>query len=415
MSVRGDRLAWMTVRRWALWQLSRRGLICYVLTVDALALAGVVSSLSLISIDQDNAVPFILLTSCVLLYTELSKPIERMRERYKGTPFIDLNSVWMFAAILLLHPVLSAVVIIVSYFSRWVRIRPNALYRRTFSTAAAIVAGYAAYAYLVVTSGIPFDQMPRNVATFGLVVSAGALFLIANTILITIAVYLGTPHKKIRQALGSPADYALEAATIALGILMAWALVDWPIALLLIIGITLVLHRSVLIKQLRDQARADPKTGLLNSDSWSKDAAAELTRSPATSTALLMLDLDNFKSINDRHGHLIGDKHLRGVADVLKSEVRATDLVGRFGGEEFVILLPNTTQHDALAIAERIRRRIATIAINGLDTVTVSVGVAAHPEHGSTLEEVVSAADSALLAAKTAGRNRTLLFATPPL
>jgi diguanylate cyclase (GGDEF)-like protein len=132
-------------------------------------------------------------------------------------------------------------------------------------------------------------------------------------------------------------------------------------------------------------------------------------------TALLMLDLDNFKSINDRHGHLIGDKHLRGVADVLKSEVRATDLVGRFGGEEFVILLPNTTQHDALAIAERIRRRIATIAINGVDTVTVSVGVAAHPIHGSTLEEVVNAADSALLAAKTAGRNRTLLFATPPV
>jgi diguanylate cyclase (GGDEF)-like protein len=414
MSVRGDRLAWMTVRRWALWQLSRRGLICYVLTVDALAVAGVVSSLSLISIDQDNAVPFILLTSCALLYTELSKPIERMRERYKGTPFIDLNSVWMFAAILLLHPVLSAVVIIVSYFSRWVRVRPNALYRRTFSTAAAIVAGYAAYAYLVVTSGIPFDQMPRNVATFGLIVSTGAVFLIANTILITTAVYLGTPHKKIRQALGSPADYALEAATIALGILMAWALADWPIALLLIIGITLVLHRSVLIKQLRDQARADPKTGLLNSDSWSKDAAAELVRSPATCTALLMLDLDNFKSINDRHGHLIGDQHLRGVADVLKSEVRATDLVGRFGGEEFVILLPNTTQHDALAIAERIRRRIATIAINGLDTVTVSVGVAAHPQHGSTLEEVVSAADSALLAAKTAGRNRTLLFAAPP-
>ncbi|MBP2322382.1 diguanylate cyclase (GGDEF)-like protein [Kibdelosporangium banguiense] len=414
MSVRGDQLAWMTVRRWALWQLPRRSLIGYVLTIDALALGGVASSLSLISIDQDNAVPFILLTSCAVLYTELSRPIERMRERYKGTPFIDLNSVWMFAAILLLHPALSAVVIIVSYFSRWVRVRPNPLYRRTFSTAAAIAAGYAAYAYLVLMSGIPFSRMPRNVDSFGLVVSTGLVFLIVNTILITIAVYLGTPHKKIRQALGSPADYALEAATIALGIMMAWALVDWPIALLLIIGITLVLHRSVLIRQLRDQARADAKTGLLNSASWSKDAAEELTRSPESCTALLMLDLDNFKSINDRHGHLIGDKHLRGVADVLKSEVRATDLVGRFGGEEFVILLPNTTQHDALAIAERIRRRIATVATDGVDTVTVSVGVASHPEHGTTLDEVVSAADSALLAAKTAGRNRTLLFALPP-
>jgi diguanylate cyclase (GGDEF)-like protein len=230
-------------------------------------------------------------------------------------------------------------------------------------------------------------------------------------VLITVAVYLGTPHKRVRQALGTPSDYALEAATIALGILLAWALVDWPIALLLIVGITLVLHRSVLIRQLRDQARADPKTGLLNSASWSKDAEAELVRSVDV-TALLMLDLDNFKMINDRHGHLVGDKHLRGVADVLKSEVRATDLVGRFGGEEFVILLPRTEQADALAIAERIRRRVATVAVEGVDTVTVSVGVAAHPVHGETLEEVVSAADCALLAAKTAGRNRTLLFAS---
>ncbi|MET0236647.1 MAG: GGDEF domain-containing protein [Kibdelosporangium sp.] len=413
MSEGGGQLARKSVRRWALWQLSRRSLIGYVLTIDALALAGAVVSVSLIAIRQDNAVPFIVLISCSLLYAELSRPIERIR-RHRGTPFIDLNSVWMFAAILLLHPLLSAVVIIVSYFSKWVRFRPNALYRRTFSTAAAIVAGYVAYAYMMVISDTRFDRMPRNVDSFGLVVSTGAVFLIVNTILITTAVYLCTPHKKIRNALGDPADYALEAATIALGILMAWALADWPIALSLIIGITLVLHRSVLIRQLRDQARADPKTGLLNSASWSKDAAAELARSPANCTAVLMLDLDNFKSINDRHGHLMGDKHLRRVADVLKSEVRGTDLVGRFGGEEFVILLPDTTQHDALAIAERIRRRVATVATDGVATVTVSVGVASHPEHGTTLEDVVRSADSALLAAKTAGRNRTLLFTAPP-
>jgi diguanylate cyclase (GGDEF)-like protein len=403
----------MPIRRWALWQLSKQSLIGYVLAVDAVAVLGAASSLSLISIHRNNVVPLTLLTSCAVLYTELSRPIERMRERYKGTPFIDLNSVWMFAAILLLHPALSAIVIVVSYFSRWVRVRPNELYRRTFSTAAAIVAGYASTVYLALVGEKLFSEASRDVASFALVVSAGLIFLMVNTILITVAVYLGTPHNRVRDALGAPSDYALEAATIALGILLAWALVDWPIALLLIIGITLVLHRSVLIRQLRDKARADPKTGLLNSASWSEDAAAELVRSEHC-TALLMLDLDNFKMINDRHGHLVGDKYLRGVAEVLKSEVRATDLVGRFGGEEFVILLPRTTQHDALAIAERIRRQIATVAVEGVDTVTVSVGVAAHPEHGETLEEVVNAADCALLAAKTAGRNRTLLFATLP-
>jgi len=75
-----------------------------------------------------------------------------------------------------------------------------------------------------------------------------------------------------------------------------------------------------------------------------------------------------------------------------------------------VVLLPQTAQQDAMAIAERIRRRVATVTVEGVDAVTVSVGVAAHPDHGETLEEVVSAADCALLAAKTAGRNRTLLF-----
>ncbi len=412
MTMSRSQFARMPIRRWAVWRMPRKSLIGYVLAVDALAVFGVAGSLSTIAIDRDNIVPLILLTSCAALYTELSRPIEKMRERYKGTPFIDLNSVWMFAAILLLHPALSAVVIIVSYFFRWVRIRPNALYRRTFSTAATMVAGYASTAYLALVSDQNFAHMPRNIASFGVVVGAGLVFLTVNTILITVAVYLGTPHKRVRDALGAPADYSLEAATIALGILLAWALVDWPVALLLIIGITLVLHRGVLIRQLREQARADPKTGLLNSASWSQDAAAELGRS-SHSTALLMLDLDNFKLINDRHGHLVGDKHLRGVADVLKSEVRATDLVGRFGGEEFVVLLPHTLQDDAMAIAERIRRRIATIPIAGVDTVTVSVGVAAHPQHGTTLEEVVSAADRALLAAKTAGRNRTLLFPTP--
>jgi diguanylate cyclase (GGDEF)-like protein len=397
-------------RRWALGQLSNRTLIGYVLAVDVVALLGVACSITVVPFRATDIVPLILLTGCALLYTELSLPIERVQERAKDGPYIDLNSVWMFAAILLLHPASSAVVIVVSYFSIWVRVRPNELYRRTFSAAATIIAGLAAVAFLRAVSDQSFATMPRNGESFGLVIVSALVFLIVNTILISTAIYLGTPQARPRDALGPLADYALEAATVALGILLAWGLVDWPATIVLIMGITLVLHRSVLIRQLRDKARADPKTGLLNSASWFEDAAVELARS-GPSTALLMLDLDHFKMINDRHGHLVGDKHLRGVAEVLKAEVRAPDLVGRFGGEEFVVLLPRTALEDALAIAERIRRRIATVVVEGIDYVTVSVGVAAYPEHGATLEDVVSAADCALLAAKTAGRNRTLLFA----
>ncbi|MFC0115139.1 GGDEF domain-containing protein [Kibdelosporangium aridum] len=381
-----DQIGRLGVRRW--------GRIGYVLGIDLLAVAGVVVALSLIPIPSANLLPFVLLASCALLYTELSV-------RTAGRAFFDLNSVWMFAAILLLHPVLSALVITVSYFAQWVRVRPDELCDRTFRAAATIVAGYAASAFFAMVTDTTFEHMPRDIASFALVVAAGLVFLIFKWAVIQVA---------DRTAVS--ADYAVEASAIALGIVLAWALVDWPIVLLLIIGITLVMHRTVLIRQLRDQARADPKTGLLNSAAWSNDATAWLAR--GESAALLMLDLDNFKSINDRYGHLVGDKHLKGVAEVLKSEVRATDMVGRFGGEEFVILLPGTTQDDAMAIAERIRRRVEGFAVEGLGTVTVSVGVAAHPDHGTTLEEVMNAADLALLAAKTAGRNRTLLFAAPP-
>ncbi len=368
------------------------------LVIDALAVVGAVIALTLIPVPSANLLPFALLTSCALVYVELSRPIERLRMTRR--PFIDLNSVWMFGAILLLHPALAALVITVSYLAQWLRVRPGRLYRKAFSASATIVAGYAANTAFAVLSDAKFQDLPRDIASFGLVVGAGLVFLIFKWAVFYFA-----------DAIATPGDYALEASAIALGIMLAWALVDWPIVLLLIIGITLVLHRGVLIRQLRDQARTDPKTGLLNSASWSNDAETQLAR--GENAALLMLDLDNFKSINDRYGHLVGDKHLKGVADVLRSEVRATDMVGRFGGEEFVILLPGASQEDAMAIAERIRRRVEGFAVEGLGMVTVSVGVAAHPDHGTTLEEVMNAADLALLAAKTAGRNRTLLFAAP--
>jgi diguanylate cyclase (GGDEF)-like protein len=249
------------------------------------------------------------------------------------------------------------------------------------------------------------------------VVAAGLVFLAVNTALMTVAVYHGAGHRRVRDALAEPAEYALEAATIALGILLAWTLVDWPVAVLLIVGVTLVLHRNVLIRQLRAQARSDAKTGLLNARSWREVAAGELDRATRAGhhTSLLMLDLDRFKLINDRYGHLIGDRCLLAVADTLRSEVRGSDLVGRFGGEEFVVLLPNTPGHHAHAIAERIRTSVAAATVLTTDqepgAVTVSIGVAAHPAHGTTLDDVLEAADKALYEAKSAGRDRTHTFA----
>ncbi|HJP73965.1 MAG TPA: diguanylate cyclase [Pseudonocardiaceae bacterium] len=419
----GSQWLLFAISSWTLWTLPKRGLIAYVLAVDLAAAAGAAWAFTHIPTTGTSLFPTIVLCACTIAYTELSRPIEKIRERFAGIPHIGLDTVWMFAAVLVIQPGLAALVITVSFFYRWLRVQRNPVFRRTFSTAATAISGYAAVAFLWLAGHGSFATMPRSVPTFGMVTAAGLIYLLVNTVLMTIAVYYGASHKRIRDALGSRSDYALEAATIALGILLAWALVDWPIALLLIVGITLVLHRNVLIRQLRAQARTDPKTGLLNITSWSEAATAELDRAhrARVNTSLLMLDLDRFKLINDQFGHLAGDKFLQTVADTLRGEVRASDLVGRFGGEEFVVLLPSTGSEHAHAIAERIRSRIADAAIplgihspQHVGQGTVSIGIAISPTHGYTLDDLLHAADSALYQAKTAGRNRTYLSAGKP-
>jgi diguanylate cyclase (GGDEF)-like protein len=137
------------------------------------------------------------------------------------------------------------------------------------------------------------------------------------------------------------------------------------------------------------------------------------------------VDIDHFKAVNDTHGHLVGDKALRAVTDALRSDLRAYDLAGRFGGEEFAILLPHTREVDAINVAERLRAHVASMAIpvNDRDeaaghiTLTISVGVAALDDSSRALTApdgsnrelagLLAAADAALYHAKETGRNKT--------
>ena len=130
---------------------------------------------------------------------------------------------------------------------------------------------------------------------------------------------------------------------------------------------------------------------------------------------MALLDVDLFKSYNDSYGHLAGDLVLREIARCLTAEVRDYDTVGRFGGEEFVALLPEVTAAEAKIIAERVRARINTLQMSvlvpatGIETdsiLSASIGVACYPSDGIELQELLHAADSALYVAKNAGRNR---------
>jgi diguanylate cyclase (GGDEF)-like protein len=166
--------------------------------------------------------------------------------------------------------------------------------------------------------------------------------------------------------------------------------------------------RNLAVAEIR--AATDGLTGLPNKRAVTdtmKRMFAQASRTGAP-LILVLLDLDHFKLINDRLGHPVGDQVLANVGSILHGALRPGDFAGRNGGEEFAILLPDTSQTTGSQVAERIRLAIADITIPGVDvSVTVSLGVAAYPDHANTPERLERLADAALYLAKRQGRNRT--------
>jgi diguanylate cyclase (GGDEF)-like protein len=164
--------------------------------------------------------------------------------------------------------------------------------------------------------------------------------------------------------------------------------------------------RVELTERLSSQADRDGLTGLLNHRAFHEHLEREVAQSERadSSLAVLLVDADHFKSVNDEHGHLVGDEVLKALASVLVRETRAGDLCARIGGEEFCVALPHTTRREALDVAERIRAAVATMGAPA--AVTVSIGVrVAHP-NAETVTALIEQADAALYEAKDRGRNR---------
>ena len=356
-----------------------------------------------------------------VLHTEIALRVERMRRRVTPSPHVDLSSVWTFAAALLLPPLLATLTVIVIYLHLYLRVwRPtrNPAYRWLFTTATVVLAVHAAAgAVAYVDNSDVFDSGSGLAA----IVTALLCYTAVNTCLVVGAVVLSAPERTFRQLLGHGDEVVLELATLSMGALAAGAISSTsPLHALLVLPPLVVLHRAVLVRHFQEVASIDGKTGLLNAAAWQDRAHRVLQRAQRNQggAAVLILDLDHFKLVNDRHGHLAGDRVLMSVAEALRAEVRDNDLVGRFGGEEFVIMLPG---HDGAgydrveleAVADRIRRRVDALGVevataDGALTVgdlSVSVGGASFPDDAADLDGLLEVADSALYAAKRSGRN----------
>jgi len=181
--------------------------------------------------------------------------------------------------------------------------------------------------------------------------------------------------------------------------------------------IALALSNLQLRDKLRDQAIRDPLTAMYNRRYFEETASRELLRAGehGFSVGVVMIDVDHFKRFNDSYGHEAGDAVLQRVGLVLQSHTRVEDVVCRYGGEEFVMLLPGLPADAIAGRAEELRQAVHELVVRfhgeTLATITVSCGVSAFPDQGRTCTELIDAADHALYRAKQAGRNRVEIAA----
>ena len=340
----------------------------------------------------------------------------------------DLLSAWWLPVALLLPPLYALIAPAVLGLLIYVRVRRGAVYRRVFSTAALGLAGACASALFrwlapVLAKGQTADWLTypgpnawlMRPQQAGLAVGCAVAFIVLNTCLVAIAAWLADPDARLADMLWDRERMLLDLTETCVGILVTIACALSAILLVVALPPVVLLQRSLLHSQLKAQARTDPKTGVLNAGAWQGEAGLAIARAQRhrEPLALLLADVDHFKRVNDTHGHLTGDAVLRTLATEMRQQVRESDLVGRFGGEEFVILLTATGAAEACQVADRIRRGASVVKVLTPDTivgVTVSIGVAELGTHGADLFELLAAADLALYRAKNTGRDRVCLY-----
>jgi len=207
----------------------------------------------------------------------------------------------------------------------------------------------------------------------------------------------------------------LESQTMAYLVIKGLSLQDEEKFSVLFAQLLLAVRRANLYAKIQRLAITDALTGAFSRAYSLERFKEELERSLRFKLkfSILMADIDHFKKFNDRYGHLVGDVILKEIVKMIKENLRHVDLVGRYGGEEFLILLPETNKENALVAAERIRRKVQVSPILAYDEtirVTLSIGVSSFPDDGQDQRDLLDKADWALYRSKNTGRNRVSAY-----
>ncbi|MGZ4533364.1 MAG: diguanylate cyclase [Mycobacteriaceae bacterium] len=343
-------------------------------------------------------------------YAECAARVVRLK-CYLGSGKVLSNqsSVWTFAAVLCVPASWAAVLAIVVYLHVLVqRRRDNSgqPYRVVFTASTVILS--------VLAGGTVLAAVGGGMLTGGLVPTTAVVvaMVVCNSVncgLVPIGVWLTLRPPSVRSILPDAPALGYELASFVLGIVVAGFLLFIPLLTPVALALVIALRRSSLVNDLHHAARTDSKTGLLTAAAWTDNATGAVSRSSRDGhpVTILFCDLDAFKAVNDTHGHLIGDQVLVAVADCLRRELRSHDGLGRYGGEEFVVILDRLDLSEAQQVAERLRAAIRTLHLARDVQITMSIGLAHHELHHGPpdLHELLARADTALYQAKDAGRN----------
>ncbi|HWI64385.1 MAG TPA: diguanylate cyclase [Symbiobacteriaceae bacterium] len=377
----------------------------FIAGVAALAAVGIWGAMG-VGGPQPSYLPFFALTAGACLAHLY--PIRSAREG----AFYVLSNVFLFAGVELLPPLQFAGLGILALVPlTWTqRKRPGALIRFTFNASQSILAMLAAWSILRL--GAAMSQ--HSVTQVGLILVAIVMFTAVQTACVVVIIALNSRIPLSRVEGINLTGFISDALMPFLGALFALVWAARPVMLFLFIPPLLAVYRLMRDVQLIRQADLDTKTGLYNYTYFVQRLGqtlqyARFVRQP---TAVLFADMDLLREINNNHGHLAGDLAIKHVANVLLKELPQNAVVARFGGEEFVALLPGTHPEEAEFMGWRVCREIGRTPVDIGEgrriTVTASVGVAGYPEQGVTAEALVDAADHAVYFAKARGRNQVV-------